>query len=94
MQDTEFHQQVLGLIKPWHVKAVKLEIALKQVTVEVACEDGAMWKDPDTSGALMCMGGSCGAVTAGKLGTFSDMAETVFSVVPCASALLKYCLER
>jgi transposase len=48
MQDTEFYQQVLGLSKPWRVKAVKLEMAVKRVTVAVECEEGAVWKDPAT----------------------------------------------
>ena len=50
MQDTEFYQQVLGLSKPWRVKAVKLELAAKRVTIEVECEEKVIWSDPATGG--------------------------------------------
>ena len=50
MQDTEFYQQVLGLSKPWRVKAVKLELAAKRVTIEVECEKKVIWGDPATGG--------------------------------------------
>jgi transposase len=50
MQDTEFYQQVLGLSKPWQVKAVKLELAGKRVTIEVECAQDVVWGDPATGG--------------------------------------------
>jgi transposase len=50
MQDTEFYQQVLGLSKPWRVKAVKLELGKQKVTIEVECEAKVAWGDPTTGG--------------------------------------------
>lgn len=50
MQDTEFYQQVLGLSKPWRVKAVKLELAAKRVTIEVECQKDTIWGDSATGG--------------------------------------------
>lgn len=45
MKDTDLYQQVLGLSKPWRVKDVKLELALKRVTVMIECEQGVRWGD-------------------------------------------------
>lgn len=50
MQDTEFYQQVLGLSKPWRVKAVKLELEKQKVTIEVECGEKVVWGDPATGG--------------------------------------------
>jgi transposase len=47
MNDSEFYQQVLGLSKPWKVKAVRMELARRQIIVEVECEE-QVWGNPST----------------------------------------------
>jgi transposase len=47
MNEREFYQQVLGLSKPWKVKAVRMELAQRKIVVEVECED-EIWGNPST----------------------------------------------
>lgn len=37
MKDTEFFAQALGLVEPWRVKSVKMEVAARRVEVELEC---------------------------------------------------------
>jgi transposase len=43
MKDTEFYAQILGLKKPWEVRAVRLDMAAKKVEVELGCEAKTWW---------------------------------------------------
>lgn len=45
MNEREFYQQVLGLSKPWKVKAVRMELKQRQIVVEVECEE-QIWGNP------------------------------------------------
>ena len=45
MKDTEFYQMVLGLVAPWKVKEVRLEMEQKRVTVEVEVEFAGQIQD-------------------------------------------------
>ena len=47
MNEREFYQQVLGLNKPWKVKAVRMELKQRQIVVEVECEE-QFWGNPGT----------------------------------------------
>lgn len=47
MSERDFYQQVLGLDKPWKVKAVRMELDQRRITVEVECEQQA-WGNPGT----------------------------------------------
>jgi transposase len=48
MKDTEFYQQILGVVAPWKVAEVRLEMDAKRVTVRVEPEDKTKWGDPET----------------------------------------------
>lgn len=37
MKDTEFFEQALGLVEPWRVKSVRMEVAARRVEVELEC---------------------------------------------------------
>lgn len=37
MKDTEFFEQALGLVEPWQVKSVRMEVAARRVEVELEC---------------------------------------------------------
>lgn len=37
MKDTEFFAQALGLVEPWRVKSVKMEVEARRVEVELEC---------------------------------------------------------
>ena len=41
MKDTEFFEQALGLVEPWRVKSVRMEVAARRVEVELECRKTA-----------------------------------------------------
>jgi len=43
MKDTELYAQLLGIVKPWVVKGVKVDVGGKKVEVELGCEAGTWW---------------------------------------------------
>jgi transposase len=47
MKDTDFYQQILGLVAPWKVTDVKIEMEAKRVTVRVELAAGTKWFEPD-----------------------------------------------
>ena len=51
MKDTDFYQQILGVVAPWKVVEVKLEMDAKRVTVRVEPEAKTRWGDPETGKA-------------------------------------------
>lgn len=51
MKDTDFYQQILGLVSPWRVIEVLLEMESKRVTVRVELEPKTKWFDPETGQA-------------------------------------------
>lgn len=46
MKDTEFYQQILGLVAPWKVVEVNIEMEERQVHVRVAVDSKTKWADP------------------------------------------------
>ena len=51
MKDTDFYQQILGVVAPWKVVEVRLEMDAKRVTVRVEPEAKTKWGDPETGKA-------------------------------------------
>lgn len=45
VKDTEFFSQLLGLVKPWKVEAVRVDMMGQKVEVEVGCEEGTIWTE-------------------------------------------------
>lgn len=45
MQDVEFFEKVLGVVEPWEVKSVKMDLECKRVEVEVACRGKTVWAE-------------------------------------------------
>ncbi len=43
MKDKEFFSRVLGLVEPWRVKEVRLDLEAKRVDVEIECRAGEVW---------------------------------------------------
>ena len=48
MKDTDFYQQILGLVAPWKVAEVRLEMEARRVTVRAEIDAGTKWIDPKT----------------------------------------------
>ena len=48
MKDTDFYQQILGVVAPWKVVEVRLEMDAKRVTVRVEPESKTKWGNPET----------------------------------------------
>jgi len=48
MKDTDFYQQILGVVAPWKVVEVRLEMDAKRVTVRVEPEAKTKWGNPET----------------------------------------------
>lgn len=46
MQDTQLYQQLLGLVRPWHVTRVSLKREERSIEVEVACDE-EVWACPE-----------------------------------------------
>ena len=49
VQEKEFFEQVLGLVEPWHVKDIKLDLAGSRVDVVVESTPGHVWISEDGS---------------------------------------------
>lgn len=49
MQEKEFFEQVLGLVEPWRVKDIKLDLPGLKVDVEVECAPGHVWLSDEGS---------------------------------------------
>jgi hypothetical protein len=47
MKDTELFSQMLGVVAPWYVKAVRVDTAGLRVEVEVAVKEGTVWGAED-----------------------------------------------
>jgi transposase len=47
MQDKEVFSRVLGLVEPWRVKEVRLDLEAGRVNVEVECRAGEEWASQD-----------------------------------------------
>jgi len=47
MKDKEFFGRVLGLVEPWRVKEVRLDLEGKRVDVEIECRAGEVWAGQD-----------------------------------------------
>lgn len=45
VKDTQFFPQALGLLSPWVVKDVKMDLEGKRVEVEIGCEAKTLWSD-------------------------------------------------
>ena len=43
MKDTELYAQLLGMVKPWLVQSVKVDVGGRNVEVEIGCEAGTWW---------------------------------------------------
>lgn len=43
MKDTELYAQLLGIVSPWEVKSVKLDVGGQRVEVELGCKEGTWW---------------------------------------------------
>ena len=56
MKDTEFFEKVLGLTKPWEVKAVHMDLGNQKVEVEIECTAKTLWADPQTGERLHIQG--------------------------------------
>lgn len=54
MQDKELYQQILGLVSPWKVASVNLDIAAKEITVQVDHPRGTLFACPECSDKLPC----------------------------------------
>ena len=54
MRDTELYQQVLGLVKPWSVKRVELDLSRKHVDVWIDHPVGVQWVCPQCQRPLAC----------------------------------------
>ena len=54
MQDTELYQQILGLVSPWTVGSVKLDVATREITVKVNHARGVRFECPECSEHLPC----------------------------------------
>ena len=54
MRDTELYQQILGLVSPWTVSDVTLDVEAGTVTVRVEHAEGCRWKCPTCSRELGC----------------------------------------
>jgi len=50
MKDTQLYEQLLGLSKPWSVERVELALEAGTVTVQVQCDKGTVWGDPEAPG--------------------------------------------
>lgn len=51
MKDTDFYQHILGLVAPWKVAEVRLEMEAKRVTVRVELDAKTKWADPGSQQA-------------------------------------------
>lgn len=49
VQEKEFFEQVLGLVEPWRVKDIKLDLAASKVEVVVESASGHIWLNKDGS---------------------------------------------
>lgn len=54
MHETEFYQQILGLMSPWIVANVNLDLEAGQVDVHVEHADGAKFRCPECDRQLAC----------------------------------------
>ena len=54
MRDTELYQQILGLVSPWTVSEVTLDVEAGTVTVRVEHPEGCGWKCPECSHESGC----------------------------------------
>ena len=46
MQDTQLYQQILGLVAPWRVTGVRMDVVAGAIEVAVACEE-TVWACPE-----------------------------------------------
>ena len=46
MNDTQLYEQILGLTPPWRVAGVTLKKDLRQIEVEVVCDE-TVWACPE-----------------------------------------------
>lgn len=54
MKDTELYQQILGLVSPWSVQSVKLDVASQEIAVHVDHPRGTLFKCPKCDKHLSC----------------------------------------
>ncbi len=47
MKDTNLYQQILGDTSPWHVEAVRLDVAAQTVEIEMAMKGDELWGCPE-----------------------------------------------
>jgi transposase len=54
MRDTDFYAQILGLVEPWKVDSVKLDVEAHKVEVRLVYKEGTLWACPETQERLPC----------------------------------------
>ena len=49
MNDTQLYEQILGLAPPWRVAGITLKKDLRQIEIEVVCDE-TVWPVPSAGG--------------------------------------------
>lgn len=56
MKDSDFYAPILGLVEPWKVESVKLDVEAHKVDVRLVYEEGTLRACPETQERLPCYG--------------------------------------